>query len=210
MPPLWASRDRSRRGSALPRSTRFGLGGSCADSRHVADKTPHDGPSRLTATEHPHRAELRTVQHYRARVTTDAHGRLTSAKPPSPVRLRSPPPTTSLHTGTFWCSPRAHFLPIRQNCRHSADETPRHQRTQVYPACSSTCSSAHQRAAPPVSRSSGVRRSPPLGRGRSRHGLADGRRAQSSARARDARRAAEARVPGTGLALGGEAGKEYC
>ena len=33
--------------------------------------------------------------------------------------------------GTFWCSPCAQFLPNRQDCRHFADETRRHQRTQA-------------------------------------------------------------------------------
>ncbi len=34
----------------------------------------------------------------------------------------------SLHLGPFWFSPCAHFLPNRQDCRHSADETPDYAR----------------------------------------------------------------------------------
>ncbi len=48
-----------------------------------------------------------------------------SAKPPSPVRLRSPPPTTSLHLAISVVPARVALpLPNRQNCRHSADDAP--------------------------------------------------------------------------------------
>ena len=49
-----------------------------------------------------------------------------SAKPPSRVRLPSPPPTTSLHLAISGRARPRTELPNRQNCRHSADETRRH------------------------------------------------------------------------------------
>src|SRR5450759_593765 len=52
------------------------------------------------------------MQHYRTRATTGAHGRLTTAKPPSPVRLRSPPPTTLLQMGTFLLCAEVHRYPV--------------------------------------------------------------------------------------------------
>ena len=50
-----------------------------------------------------------------------------SAKPPSSVQLRSPPPTPSLHLAISGGARPRTQLPNRQNCRHSADETRRHE-----------------------------------------------------------------------------------
>ncbi len=49
-----------------------------------------------------------------------------SAKPPSSVQLRSPPPTTSLHLAISGRARSRTILPNRQNCRQVADKTRRH------------------------------------------------------------------------------------
>src|SRR5665647_3283083 len=79
--------------------------------RHTADKTPRHDSSRLGTTQHRASPEPWTVQHNCVWLTTAEHGQLTSAKPPSSVRLRSPPPITLLHIGTFLLRFEAHHCP---------------------------------------------------------------------------------------------------
>ena len=79
--------------------------------RHTADKTPRHDSSRLGTTQHRASPEPWTVQHNCVWLTTAEHGQLTSAKPPSSVQLRSPPPITLLQIGTFLLCPAAHYCP---------------------------------------------------------------------------------------------------
>jgi hypothetical protein len=93
--------------------------------RHGADETLRHGSTRSQTASHSYRAEPCTVQHVRVRAAPLQHGPPTSAKPPSAVRLRSPPPTTSLHLAISGRVRSRTGLLIRQDCRHLADETRR-------------------------------------------------------------------------------------
>ena len=83
------------------------------DCRRTADERLRHRPSRLTTVEHRLSPETWTARHDCAWPTTDAHRGLTTAKPPSPVRRRSPPPTSLLHVGTFLLCASAHKRPVR-------------------------------------------------------------------------------------------------
>ena len=73
--------------------------------RRNADKTRHFYPIRVSMAHCRRRLELWIVQHDRVWLTIAAHGRLTTAKPPSSVQLRSPPPASLLQMGTFLVAP---------------------------------------------------------------------------------------------------------
>ena len=94
--------------------------------RRVAGKMRQHGQSRWATVEHRVVPHTRTVQRHRVQLATSAHRQRTSAKPPSAVRLRSPPPRTSLHPAISGRARPSTELTLRQNCRHSADETRRH------------------------------------------------------------------------------------
>ncbi len=83
--------------------------------RHVADETSRHGTQCRIIRDHWSTPEAWTVQHSRIPVLTLQHSHLTSAKPPSAVRLRSPPPSLSSCT---WPFPTSHRAPC---CRTEAD-----------------------------------------------------------------------------------------
>ena len=96
--------------------------GSSPRRRQIADETTHDGSSPPSTARHRLRSETWTVQHDCVWITTRVHGGVTTAKPPSPVRLPPPPPITSLHLaicgrapahGTSEAAELADMLPTR-------------------------------------------------------------------------------------------------
>ena len=132
-------------------------------SMQVCDRLPtrcrQDAPSRSMPVEHRLASSLLRHLDCAAQSISAGHhadGSVTTAKPPSPVRLRSPPPMNLLHTGTFCVALQRFVLPIRQSRRHLADEagaTEQHQGAHAKCTCVSLpCPGTLQHPSPPARR----------------------------------------------------------
>jgi hypothetical protein len=97
--------------------------------RHIADETPHHGPTRPSTIEHRPFPEPWTVQHLRVRLTTARHAFGGFPKPG--VAGSSPAGGAKTPAYGTEASPRPpKSCPNRQECRHFADETWRHGGTR--------------------------------------------------------------------------------
>jgi len=127
------------------------VGRSCRplNCRHDADETPHHGPTRLSTVRHQARAKPWIVQHNRTRRTTRKTIPSGFLNLVSLVRFQPGAPNLPAY-GDCCFGRSAGFLPKRQDCRHSADETGRHSPARF--------NSAADAAAPLPEESAGTRR----------------------------------------------------